>query len=77
MSLLTKAMRDDGWLDWEGGECPVHPMTQVGILYGSGKLKNPALFPAGSYDWHHADQTGRWNIVAYKAGERMLAETVQ
>lgn len=30
---------DGNWHGWDGGECPVHPMTEVEVLFPNGSRK--------------------------------------
>lgn len=56
------AAKNDGWIDWDGGECPVDTKTLVDI-----KLKDGFTYKschAGDYSWRHG-----WHnvdIIAYR-----------
>lgn len=54
---------DDGWIKWEGGECPVPPTTIVRALLRCGDEAGNA-YPGSSWDWMHSDSA--FDIVAYK-----------
>lgn len=57
----------DGWIEWNGGECPVEPNTEVQV-----KLRNGKEYTYHAQGFH----TGRWrhtdpikpsgDIIAYK-----------
>jgi hypothetical protein len=57
------ASEADGWIPWEGGECPVEHRTKVLVRYrnaGQPDIK----WPAGGHRWGH---TGMFtDIIAYK-----------
>lgn len=44
------APADEGWIKWDGGECPVEPEALVKCRYREGHVT----------DWHHAE-VFRWN----------------
>ena len=54
---------DDGWIKWEGGECPVPPYTQVMIKFRSGKETNRPD-EADVYYWNHDGDS--CDIIAYR-----------
>lgn len=59
------APADDGWIAWEGGECPVAGETMVEIRYRNGDIDGPD--EAGEWDW---DCRYRFaDIVAYRIAE--------
>lgn len=53
----------DGWIEWNGGECPVHPET---ILIAKLRNSKGHTFPrkALSFRWGHYQDDG--DIIAYK-----------
>lgn len=56
------AAKNDGWIEWGGGECPVDTKTLVDI-----KLKNGCTFKSchpGDYSWRHAGGGG--DIISYR-----------
>jgi hypothetical protein len=60
----------NGWIKWEGGECPVPPETPVFVLMRSGNSEKVGL-RASSYLWaHRKDGCGDGDIVAYKVAEK-------
>lgn len=59
----------NGWIKWEGGECPVPPETPVFVLMRSGNSEKVGL-RASSYLWaHRKDGCGDGDIVAYKLAD--------
>lgn len=61
------AAKNDGWIEWSGGECPVGDRTIVEVRYRNGEVK--AAAPADFYEWGHGRPhfvtTGR-DIIAYR-----------
>ena len=59
--------KNDGWIDWCGGERPVSDSTIVEVRYRNGEVK--AAAPADFYEWGHGRPhfvtTGR-DIIAYR-----------
>nr|UVN09992.1 MAG: hypothetical protein [Bacteriophage sp.] len=56
------AAKNDGWIDWAGGECPVDTKTLVDI-----KLKDGSTYKSchpGDYSWRHGGYNG--DIIAYR-----------
>ena len=56
-SLVTReqyeaalAARNEGWIEWGGGECPVKKGTLVDVKFPDGMTSSDAQ-PAGSYRW--------------------------
>ena len=45
------APKDDGWIEWKGGKCPVPDETYVRVKGASGLSYKPA--PAGSLSWEY------------------------
>ena len=52
----------DGWIDWGGGECPVHESANVDIKLEDGSEKSDV--PASAFIWQHDDDVT--NIIAYR-----------
>lgn len=69
------AAKNDGWIDWGGGECPVSDSTIVEVRYRNGEVK--AAAPADFYEWGHGRPhfvtTGR-DIIAYRLHKLQEAE---
>lgn len=68
MAWLSKqdaATADDGWIEWHGGECPVHGRQKVCVqLRCEGTRDEDGAGPADCYDWSHVGSDG--DIVAYR-----------
>ena len=50
---------DGNWHGWNGGECPVHPETEVEAIFGDGSGSGNAV-PADCYSWD------RWHPIAFR-----------
>jgi hypothetical protein len=57
LSILA-AVKDDGWIEWHGGECPVAGDVNVDLRFSDGS-KLPAM-AAWSVRWHNLD------LIAYR-----------
>jgi hypothetical protein len=75
--VWEKELMDEaqGWIEWNGGECPVAEGTRVDY-----KLRgNPdtsvadASFPAENLQWNHENEP--WDIVAYRLVDAPGAST--
>lgn len=53
---------DDGWIKWEGGECPVSELAEVVVKFRSGIVST--AFPARVAVWRH--YYDRADILAYR-----------
>jgi hypothetical protein len=57
------------WKDWNGGTCPVPPLTRVDIVYRSNEGLEFAI-PSGElasvYTWAHSSVPDPLDIVAYR-----------
>ena len=69
--LSETPVPDDGWIDWGGGDCPVHPDTLVHVMlrcWDSQSRRERELDasagPASIYRWAHIGSIG--DIVAYR-----------
>ena len=56
------AKEADGWIEWNGGECPTAKEAVVDVRFRNGDIGNFA--PAGSWFWGHALCQG--DIIAYR-----------
>lgn len=57
------AAKNEGWIEWSGGECPpVSTNTVVDVKFKNGNVQSG--YPAGEYSWEHAWQD--CNIIAYR-----------
>lgn len=64
---LVELVRDvDGWIVWEGGECPVTDTTRVAVRFFNGK--EPEARSACLWAWRHHRKAG-YEIAAYKVVE--------
>ena len=60
---------DGNWHGWNGGECPVHPDTEVEGIYMKGDgiaPSSPFTERAGSFDWAYKN---RYRLVAFRVIE--------
>ena len=66
-TLAAPQPADDGWIPWEGGECPVEVGTRVDVRYRDGWEGDGLSF---MWRWHHATQKSsdvkELDIVAYR-----------
>lgn len=68
--MLTDELRAEGWIEHDGGPCPVPLDSMPGVLWGDGHLTPIGEFRAG--EW--CDQHDSWmhfgprkhHIIAYK-----------
>lgn len=64
------AAKNDGWIEWGGGRCPVDDVTEVDIKFRTGAIVSGVK--AGGYYW---PQTGReYDIIAYRLHQPQEAE---
>ena len=59
---------DGNWWGWNGGECPVHPDTEVDAVtktkvLGCTELRYAAVWRAGDFDWRASAATP---IIAFR-----------
>ena len=59
LPILEQQERDE-WIEWRGGECPVHPNLIVETKWDDGDI---IIQPAGNSDWMHDSVV---NIIAYR-----------
>ena len=57
----NSAESESGWIDWNGGECPVPPNTKVEIQYPDNDVDSCI---ASEVDWNHYGMGG--DITAYR-----------
>lgn len=64
--------REDGWIDWTGGECPVLDCVRVDIRFRDGR-EECNTSPNGGWSWHHFPAAGRitpdGDIIAYRLSD--------
>ena len=61
-AILAAPQSDDGWIPWEGGECPVGSDAVITIKLRRGDVdytRNACL-----YDWRHINDP--FDIIAYR-----------
>lgn len=59
----------DGWVDWNGGECPVNRSLEVEILRRDGEVLSA---PAGWFVWGH--HFGVFDIIRYRLPQAAPSE---
>lgn len=61
----------DGWIPWEGGECPVNEEVIVEVIFRS---RNGGRDIAGNYSWGHTKSSkgmpGSADIIAYRPAKQ-------
>ena len=63
------APKDDGWIEWKGGECPVPGDTMVEVLLREETATTGEAMEAGKYSWGHFGEGNRYadhDIVSYR-----------
>lgn len=63
LQVEPQEKQDDGWIPWNGGNCPVEPRAEVLIKFPGGDT-SAQVETAGNYYWDHRKTEG--DIVAYK-----------
>lgn len=58
------AAKNDGWIDWGGGECPVDSDAIVDVKLKNGVQITDGETSAAAYYWDHMNQRG--DIIAYR-----------
>lgn len=58
----TKPKAVDGWIDWNGGKCPVRPDVCVEVRFADGVIGEDR---ADTWGWSHEPNV-TYNIVAYR-----------
>ena len=64
------AAKNDGWIEWGGGECPVEEGTLVDVKFNGGDAQSG--IPSCEYSWEHVWQEA--NIIAYRLHKPQEAE---
>lgn len=54
--------KDDGWIAWAGGECPVESCAVVDVMFRD--QENSATYHAGVWRWNHNGTDS--DIIAYR-----------
>lgn len=55
-------MKDDGWIEWHGGECPVPAGTLIDLRFRDGDVLERVM----SYEWRWCHEGWDADIVAYR-----------
>ncbi len=67
--VLTNKQREDGWVEWGGGECPVAPDTVVRfklrMVCDKYFVNSYSIGIADNHRWHHDEDEAFADIVAY------------
>lgn len=61
---LTDEMKADGWIEYDGGPCPVPPDTRIKVKFLNG-LSSLASAKASWWLWEQPREQG-YLIIAYK-----------
>lgn len=56
------AAKNDGWIEWGGGECPVNPSEMVDVIFGRGGRMSTNI--ADCWRWNHSGTDS--DIIAYR-----------
>lgn len=68
--MLTDEMRAQGWIEHDGGPCPVDGGSRPTVMFRDGKVRtnNAYLWDHGQFSWwEHAEPLRRQcDIIAYK-----------
>ncbi|HBU8799205.1 TPA: hypothetical protein MDE43_004757 [Klebsiella pneumoniae] len=64
------AAKNDGWIEWGGGECPVNHSEMVDVIFGHGGRMSTNI--AGCWRWNHGGTDS--DIIAYRLHKPQEAE---
>lgn len=64
------AAKNDGWIEWGGGECPVNPSEMVDVIFGRGGRMSTNI--ADCWRWNHSGTDS--DIIAYRLHRPQKAE---
>jgi hypothetical protein len=53
--------KENFWFGWNGGECPVHPETEVEVMTSAGSILSRQ---AGLFNWNYPDMPS--TIIAFR-----------
>lgn len=67
-SALTA--KNDGWIEWGGGECPVGASEMVDVIFGYGGIMSTNI--ADCWRWNHSGTDS--DIIAYRLHQPQQAE---
>lgn len=63
LEVLGEPPQELAWIEWPGGECPVHPDTEVEVRL---RLGAPYVGQGKDFNWLHFDGKTPTEIVAYR-----------
>lgn len=66
------AAKNEGWIDWGGGECPVSASEMVDVIFGHGGRMSTNI--ADCWRWNHSGTSS--DIIAYRLHQPQQAELV-
>ena len=64
------AAKNDGWIEWDGGECPVDGREMVDVIFGRGGKMSPNI--ADCWRWSHEGTDS--DIIAYRLHQPQKVE---
>lgn len=64
------AVKNEGWIEWGGGECPVNPSEMVDVIFGHGGRMSTNI--ADCWRWNHGGTDS--DIIAYRLHKPQEAE---
>lgn len=69
--MLSEAMKAEGWIEHDGGPCPVPLDSRPGVMLASGEFSAKPHFTARMWTemhdwWRHEAVNPQDNIIAYK-----------
>lgn len=65
---LRDGPKNDGWLEWRGGECPVPARTEVEVRFRNGETRRSCR--PTDRNWGYIGRpSSDWDIVAYRIVE--------
>lgn len=67
------AAKNEGWIEWRGGRCPVDDVTEVDIKFRAGGIAYGV--EAGKYYWPRTGQ--EYDIIAYRLHQQQEAEQAE
>ena len=62
---IVRNVRENEWIEWRGGACPVHETARVSIRFGNGEIHTNKRPGGLRWDWMWRGKAGG-DIVAYK-----------
>ena len=64
--VLDAEAGEDGWIPWEGGNCPVSPETSVFVRFGDGDEDGPEMAQEWNWSRDTWDVDPDCQIIAYR-----------